>query len=319
MENFKCTICNNKDNNKTYKVKEMMFGSKEEFKYFKCSNCDCLQISEIPENLSSYYPLESYYSFQSQQSHSSIKLRIDAFLHRKVVAYYIGIFNLLGYFSTLLNYRYRRESKWVSQLKGVKKSADILDVGCGAGYDLLDLCNVGFNNVTGVDTFINEDISYDCGVQIYKKSIFDLDKQYDFIMLNHCFEHMSNPHKTFAQLQKLLKPDGRLLIRIPVVDSFSWRKYGVSWYQIDAPRHLFLHTVKSMTLLANENNLELLNTVYDSNENQFYFSEKYIRGNNSSDKTKFNSKQFKEWRKHAAMLNRINDGDQAGFVFKKNN
>lgn len=28
----------------------------DEFDYFECSNCGCLQIKEIPENIGKYYP-----------------------------------------------------------------------------------------------------------------------------------------------------------------------------------------------------------------------------------------------------------------------
>jgi len=59
-----CKICNNSRNNKTFHVKEMMFGLRDEFKYFECSNCECLQIEEIPQNIAKYYP-GNYYSFHS--------------------------------------------------------------------------------------------------------------------------------------------------------------------------------------------------------------------------------------------------------------
>lgn len=48
---------------------EMMFGFGEEFAYFECSKCGCLQISEIPVDISKYYPSD-YYSF-SQNSTSN--------------------------------------------------------------------------------------------------------------------------------------------------------------------------------------------------------------------------------------------------------
>jgi hypothetical protein len=51
-----CKICTNPHNNKTFQIREMMFGSREEFLYFECSKCGCLQIAEIPENIEKYYP-----------------------------------------------------------------------------------------------------------------------------------------------------------------------------------------------------------------------------------------------------------------------
>lgn len=57
-----CKICGNKKENKIHIVKEMMFGFRDEFEYFECSSCGCLQIKNVPHNISKYYP-ESYYSF----------------------------------------------------------------------------------------------------------------------------------------------------------------------------------------------------------------------------------------------------------------
>ena len=41
-------------------VKEMMFGTKEEFEYYQCRNCEALQIKSVPNNIFKYY--ENYYT-----------------------------------------------------------------------------------------------------------------------------------------------------------------------------------------------------------------------------------------------------------------
>jgi hypothetical protein len=40
----------------------MQLGLREEFEYFECSKCGCLQIEEVPLDLSKYYP-DNYYSY----------------------------------------------------------------------------------------------------------------------------------------------------------------------------------------------------------------------------------------------------------------
>ncbi len=59
---MKCRICENSKGLETCQVREMMFGLKESFTYFKCPTCGCLQIAEIPDDMSGYYPPE-YYSY----------------------------------------------------------------------------------------------------------------------------------------------------------------------------------------------------------------------------------------------------------------
>jgi hypothetical protein len=48
-----------------------MFSTQEEFAYWECSVCGCLQIVNVPENLGDYYD-GSYYSF-SQMGLSALE------------------------------------------------------------------------------------------------------------------------------------------------------------------------------------------------------------------------------------------------------
>ena len=41
-----CKICGNERSNREYKIKEMMFGFRDEFSYMLCANCGCLQIKD---------------------------------------------------------------------------------------------------------------------------------------------------------------------------------------------------------------------------------------------------------------------------------
>ena len=63
---MKCRICGNSEILKEYKVKEMMFGIRDEFSYFECGKCGCLQIASIPKDMSKYYP-SNYYSYNAPQ------------------------------------------------------------------------------------------------------------------------------------------------------------------------------------------------------------------------------------------------------------
>ena len=54
---MKCPICDNDKENKSFFIKEMQQGLREEFEYIECSNCGCLFIKEIPENISKYYDI----------------------------------------------------------------------------------------------------------------------------------------------------------------------------------------------------------------------------------------------------------------------
>ena len=61
-EHHACRICGNAEGNHAYDVREMMFGTRETFRYFQCGRCHCLQIARIPDDMSRFYP-GNYYSF----------------------------------------------------------------------------------------------------------------------------------------------------------------------------------------------------------------------------------------------------------------
>ena len=74
-------ICCNSEKNKEFKIKEVMFDFRDEFTYFECSKCGCLQITEIPRNMGKYYP-SNYYSFKSfklQVEKSGLKVQYIIF------------------------------------------------------------------------------------------------------------------------------------------------------------------------------------------------------------------------------------------------
>lgn len=63
------------------------------------------------------------------------------------------------------------------------------------------------------------------------------------------FEHMTNPHEVMDSLGRLLAPKGVARIEIPVFPNIAFDMFGVNWFQLDAPRHIFLYGKKSMEIM----------------------------------------------------------------------
>ena len=85
------TYCNS-DNNKEFKIKEMIFGFRDEFTYFECSKCGCLQIMQISRNMGKYYP-SNYYSFKRLDNPNNF---IKKILERKRDMYVLFKKDFLG-------------------------------------------------------------------------------------------------------------------------------------------------------------------------------------------------------------------------------
>lgn len=308
-----CRVCANTEGNQEYQVKEMQLGLKHPFTYFECAKCKCLQIAEIPDNLAEYYG-NDYYSFNvtPDQKFRGLKGKMKkSKVARSLQNKRFSLFSSIKQYSLL------------SDL-GLHFSDRILDVGCGTGYYLYLMAEVGFQNVLGVDPYIKEDIKYANGLEVYKKEVFEVEGLWDLIMYHHSFEHLTNPLENLQKVHKLLSKEGVCLIRIPTVSSFAWKHYGVHWYQLDAPRHIFLHSIESMQILAKQAGFEISNIVYDSENTQFIISEKYKQGFSLPEKFykglsgKIQKKIDKyKYSQKAKELNKNNQGDQAAFFLKK--
>ncbi|MBW8034346.1 MAG: class I SAM-dependent methyltransferase [Planctomycetes bacterium] len=317
----KCRICSNSNSNEVYIAHEMMFDSRDPFEYFECSNCGCLQINDFPDNLSKYYP-SGYVSFVKPKL--PIFFFAVSFIRRQRLAYTLSEKSVSGFLFFLL-FGPTSLPEWTKKTK-LKPGSNILDVGCGVGRLLLKLRRKGFSNLHGIDPFIKNDIFYKCGVEILKKDMEGIDGEYDFIILHHSFEHMPNPLPVLQKLYSVLKPDSFVVIRIPTVSSFAWEKYKTNWFQLDAPRHFFLHSKKSMEILANKSGFRITDIISDSKSNQFWKSEQYahrsksIDGRNdkmNNDEIVFSDEEMRNFEEETKRLNKINEGDQACFYLYK--
>lgn len=296
-----------------------MFGMRDEFEYFECSKCGCLQIKEIPANLNKYYP-NNYYSFNLSERSSFDGLS--------------GAFRKFQYSNSLFGSKLYEKSigrlidkKFFYLLKrlNLTKSSRILDVGCGDGKNFLfPLAELGFTKLQGCDPFLENDIRYSNGLNIRKGNIDQIKGKWDLITYHHSYEHVPDPLHHLKQIESLLAEDGTCMLRIPTSSSFAWEHYREYWSQLDAPRHLFLHSQMSIEILAEQAGLKLIKTEYDSGHFQFSGSELYkqdIALNAPREKGLMNAIKRKlkkrNYIKQANRLNRDKKGDQAAFYLKK--
>ena len=317
---MRCKICGNKNNNKLFEVKEMQFGFEEYFTYIECQECGCLQLSEIPQDMSKYYPSD-YYSFQELKLSNFHKIKRMLGIQRDKYVY-TG-HGIIGF---ALNKIYPTNSLDMIIRADVNFYTKILDVGCGSGHLLYSLKDIGFKNLIGIDPYIEEDIDKNC-VKIFKKYMHELDEKFDLIMFNHSFEHIPNPDETLKSVSRFLSENGKCVIRIPTVSSYAWKNYNVNWVQLDAPRHFFLYSIESIKLLALKYKLNLKDYYYDSTDFQFWGSEQYLEGiptnseksySKNHGKSIFSKNKIKSFKKMAEKLNDNNTGDQVTLFFTKN-
>ncbi len=315
---FSCKICGNKNDNQFYNVREMEFGTRDEFTYCQCSGCGCLQLVNPPANLSKYYPNE-YFSFQIHRE-NYLKRRLNIFRDR----YAFGISNSLG---KLLFNKYG-EPTYIGWLRkfNIDLESKILDIGCGSGKLLYRMGSTGFKNLMGIDAFIEKDIYYPNGVRIFKKDLDELNEKFDLIMMHHSLEHMVDQHAIFRKLSNMLECGKNLLIRIPTCSSYAWNTYRNDWFALEAPRHFYNHSLKSIKYIADKYGFEIIKTEFDSRSIQFWGSEQYKRDIPlmdersffvNRDNSIFSEDEVEKFEKETERLNKTGEGDQAVLFMKK--
>jgi SAM-dependent methyltransferase len=286
---MECEICNS-NGGKIHHVREMMFGGGDEFEYLECPNCGCLSLVDVPADLSKYYP-EGYYSMV--QGNPSVVRKLRNYIY-------------LSPLSFLVNWRARLDLDVIRRCK-LRKDQALLDVGCGAGLLLEDLRELGYH-AEGVDPFVAADIKDRFGIRVFKKCLDDVTETYDVIIFRHSLEHMPRQLEVLRSARKRLRPGGTCVICIPIV-GWAWREYGANWSQLDAPRHLFLHTVESFKVVAEKAGLRLDRVIYDSNDFQFWSSDLYREGKKLQGCIPPGWFKRMQLRRRARALNRARDGD----------
>jgi SAM-dependent methyltransferase len=295
-----------------------MFGWGEEFDYFCCAACGCLQIARVPEDLTRFYP-PNYYSFHLQpvpqqglKSWLAGKRDFSAATGR-------------GFLGSLLGKMVAARPE-VSALGGIpaRKEMRILDVGCGRGQLLSILHRAGVGRLEGVDPYLSGDVEVLPGLRVCKRALDQVSGEFDLIMLHHVLEHVEFGRELLAAGRQRLSGNGRILLRFPTPESAAWERYRENWVQLDAPRHLFLHTRKSLGILAEEADLRIEKCWCDSSAFQFWASESYQRGLSLYDQNGsprdpeniFSKAQMSAFARQAEILNATDRGDQLVVVLR---
>ena len=156
----------------------------------------------------------------------------------------------------------------------------------------MKLQELGFTNLTGLDPHLPQDI-ISGSVHIFARPLAELSgRTFDFIMLHHSLEHVSDQVEVLALIRRLLTPNGECMIRIPIVSRGPWRKYGTDWAEIDAPRHCVLHTEMSLKIAAEAAGLAIKTILYESEAFTYSASELYRRNLSLYDDTAKRPRDF---------------------------
>ena len=213
------------------------FLTKEDFHICECLNCGLLYTMPRPDKdkIGDYYKSEEYYSHQENKKGFIPKV------YERVK-------------KVNLKHKYKLATKGLSVGK-------VLDIGCGVG-DFLHTAELHGWTCMGVEP--SEDAKAIAQKRISGKIISseELEKlpdgSFDLITMWHVLEHVDDLKLQVAQLQRLVKPSGRVVIALPNYKSYDGQYYKELWAAYDVPRHLNHFNKTTLTKIFKTNGLSLV-------------------------------------------------------------
>lgn len=209
-----------------------------DYVYMQCRSCSLVSLINPPpqDQLADEYPEESYW-----YDPGSVKS-----------------------FIAILEEKYREAIFTTEITKAIHfiNSGRMLDVGCGSGYVASLYQKHGFT-VTGIDisehalNIARECYGIDCIHGEFSADHFGAGA-FDFVNMDYFLEHVPRPMQVLADANRVLRENGLLRMAIPNAESLQFRVFGGRWFNIEAPRHLYIYTPRVIEKMLAINGFRLL-------------------------------------------------------------
>lgn len=128
----------------------------------------------------------------------------------------------------------------------------IVDVGCGEGDYLKMMQGLGWR-VLGIEPNpLAASHAESKGIPVFRGILQEAnlsDSTADQITMNHVLEHLPDPFTPIKESFRVLKPAGRLIMHTPNAQALGHKIFKRNWYGLDAPRHMFIFSLKSIRLI----------------------------------------------------------------------
>jgi len=221
MRLVNCNYCGQNDTELVNEGPDLYLNRKTNYRLVRCRQCGLIyqnpQLSLL--ELSDHYPTNEY-ELYSKNTALKNTTAYNANLHHAMIR------------------RYKRISQRIN------KPGSLLDVGCATGTFITVVQEQGWK-VTGIE-FNAETASYarnTFNLNVHSGTLEDIklpNNSFDVVTFWDVFEHVQDPKATLAEVVRILKPNGLLVIALPNPNSLEARIFGAYWAGWDRPRHLYL-------------------------------------------------------------------------------
>ena len=216
--------------------------SGERYKVVTCVECSLRYTDPLPtdEELDALYE-DDYYEYAYDRTDDDGKMGDEG----KITAGNRGglsLQSLTFFFKTVLFAERRRA------LLG-RGPGRALDVGCGNGDFLLSLKRRGWE-VHGVEYSAEAaELARAKGIAVHRGELTSAAfpaNFFDLVTLWHVAEHLPEPLTELAEVRRILRDDGLIVLEVPNSDCLTRKLCGAQWKQLDVPRHLQHFTLMTL-------------------------------------------------------------------------
>jgi SAM-dependent methyltransferase len=143
----------------------------------------------------------------------------------------------------------------------------ILDVGCGSGWFLERMARAGWR-VSGVEPSPSAaETGRSRGIPIATGTLRTAAlpaAAFDYVRANHSFEHVPDPNETVAEMFRVLRPGGKLLLGVPNIDGWVARLFRQYWWHLAPPVHVFQYSAATLPRMLEKHGFRVQRVQYNS-------------------------------------------------------
>lgn len=226
MRHTSCIACGNDTTEIVYRLRDRLIRADDAriFLLCRCAQCGLVYLNPQPEwsDLEYFYGSDYYTNIDGGSRRPNIAYRVLRKLKRAV----------MGPLRPQFFHFEKREGRF-------------LDIGCGnaayEGYVMSDYPGWEFYAVepSHASAVLAKRVPH---LNVFEGLLEDAQYPADFfdvILMSHSLEHTFDPCAALREVRRILRPGGRVVIKVPNFMSPSRRIFGEYWYHLDAPRHLF--------------------------------------------------------------------------------
>jgi len=131
----------------------------------------------------------------------------------------------------------RRRLRFIAAALPERPGRRLLDIGCGDGSFLMAARDAGWD-VMGTE--LNPQPARAAGLDVREgiEQITSSD-QFDCVTMWHTLEHMRDIPSMLANIARMIRPEGRLIIAVPDSSGLQALIFRERWLHADVPRHLY--------------------------------------------------------------------------------